>query len=192
MTVPLAAVLYSSVSWRPGFPLKSMAGPSRLAMTTFAPGTERLPKAHARADVSSPPVTLQLVALASLRSVRDVANTSVWGQRRRQVHVDAGNKAITAAQLVATAAEAVCSPSLTHLNASSLGSSGFIDTPRCNIRRRLPITMARTFGQVAMSGTAARVAEATQLREVNQLQLRDVVFGNQPGTSKRFRRTFSS
>ena len=163
-------------------------------MTTFAPGTEPLPAAHARADVSSSPVMLQPVSSTSLGSVRDVAKTSVSGQRRWQVHVDAGNSAITLAQLVATPAEAVCLPSLMHLDSSSPGTSRFIDTPkyRFNDLRRLPITPARTFGQAAMTGTTARIAEAAQLQEVNQLQLRDVVFGNHPGTSKRLRRTSSS
>ena len=103
-------------------------------MTTFAPGTELLPAAHARADVSSSPVVLQPASSTSLGSVRDFANTSVPGQRRWRVHVDAGNNAIT----------------------------------------------------------PARIAEAAQLQEVNQLQLRDVVFGNHPGTSKRLRRTSNS
>src|SRR5262245_46351103 len=50
MTVPLATDLYGSVSWRPGLPSTSMAAPSRLAMATFAPATERLPEARARAN----------------------------------------------------------------------------------------------------------------------------------------------
>jgi hypothetical protein len=107
MTGPLAADLNSSVSWRPGFPSKSMAGPSKLTIAAFAPATERLPEARVRANVSSPPVTVQPVSSASLVGVRGVADTSIGAQRRRQAPVDAGNKAINLAQLAATAAGAI-------------------------------------------------------------------------------------
>jgi hypothetical protein len=183
MTVPSAAHLYSNVSWPPNFPSKSMTGPSRLPMTTFAAATERLPDARARANASSPSVLLQPVSSTNFAGVRSVANTSVWGQSRWQVHVDGGtslNGAINLAQPVAAAGKAVCSSSLYHLNSSR-------QEPATSPTRRsiasisfavCQIAMARAFSQAAMTATTARVAEAAQLREVHQLQLCDAVFGD--------------
>ena len=124
ITVPLEADLLNGVPWLQVIQSESMAGLSTIEMI-FVPGTdlmkarqmvqERLTQAHALPNVSSPPVMLQPVSLASrvmniglssksvslidmsiqarwniaprLAGVPGVANVSIWGQRERQVQV---------------------------------------------------------------------------------------------------------
>lgn len=123
-----------------------------------------------------------------LAGVPGVANVSIWGQRERQVqvHVDAQNlrkKGIKFHQVIKTAGEAVWSSPLTYLNSSTPGTGGFIDTPnqRLNIRHQLPITNARTFSRVAVTGTTARVGDIAHVLEGHQPLIGDAIVGDGPG-----------
>jgi Cu/Ag efflux pump CusA len=123
-----------------------------------------------------------------LAGVPGVANASIWGQRERQVqvHVDGRNlqkRGIKLEQVVKTAGEAVWSSPLTYLNSSTPGTGGFIDTPnqRLNIRHQLPIATARTFGQVAVTGTTVRVGDVAHVLESHQPLIGDAIIGDGPG-----------
>jgi Cu/Ag efflux pump CusA len=123
-----------------------------------------------------------------LAGVPGVANVSIWGQRERQVqvHVDAQNlrkKRIKLEQVIKTAGEAVWSSPLTYLNSSTPGTGGFIETPnqRLNVRHQLPITTARTFSKVAVTGTTARVGDVAHVLEGHQPLIGDAIIGDGPG-----------
>ena len=123
-----------------------------------------------------------------LAGVPGVANVSIWGQRERQVqvHVDARNlrdKGIKLEQVIKTTGEAVWSSPLTYLNSSNPGTGGFIDTPnqRLNLRHQLPITTARTFSKVAVTGTTARVGDVAHVLEDHQPLIGDAIIGDGPG-----------
>jgi len=123
-----------------------------------------------------------------LAGVPGVANVSIWGQRDRQVQVqfDARNledKGIKLEQLIKATGEAVWSSPLTYLHSSTPGTGGFIDTPsqRLNIRHQLPITTARTFSQVAMTGTTKRIGQVAHVLEGHQQLIGDAIIGGGPG-----------
>ena len=123
-----------------------------------------------------------------LAGVPGVANVSIWGQRERQVqvHVDAQNlrkKGIKLNQVIKTAGEAVWSSPLSYLNSSTPGTGGFIETPnqRLNIRHQLPITTARTFSKVAVTGTTVRVGDVAHVLEGHQPLIGDAIIGGGPG-----------
>ena len=123
-----------------------------------------------------------------LAGVPGVANVSIWGQRERQVqvHVDARNlqnKKVKLEQVIKTSGEAVWSSPLTFLNSSTPGTGGFVETPnqRLNIRHQLPITTARTFSKVAVTGTAVRVGDVAHVLEGHQPLIGDAIIGDGPG-----------
>jgi Cu/Ag efflux pump CusA len=123
-----------------------------------------------------------------LAGVPGVANVSIWGQRERQVqvHVDGRNlrkKGIKLEQVIKTTGEAVWSSPLTYLNSSTPGSGGFIETPnqRLNVRHQLPITTARTFSKVALTGTTSRVGDVAHVLEGHQPLIGDAIIGDGPG-----------
>jgi Cu/Ag efflux pump CusA len=123
-----------------------------------------------------------------LAGVPGVANVSIWGQRERQVqvHVDGRNlrkKGIKLEQVIKTSGEAVWSSPLTYLNSSTPGTGGFIETPnqRLNVRHQLPITTARTFSKVAVTGTTSRVGDVAHVLEGHQPLIGDAIIGDGPG-----------
>jgi Cu/Ag efflux pump CusA len=123
-----------------------------------------------------------------LAGVPGVANVSIWGQRERQVqvHVDGRNlrnKGIKLEQVIKTTGEAVWSSPLTYLNSSTPGTGGFIETPnqRLNVRHQLPITTARTFSKVAVTGTTSRVGDVAHVLEGHQPLIGDAIVGDGPG-----------
>src|SRR5262245_10643735 len=123
-----------------------------------------------------------------LAGVPGVANVSIWGQRERQVqvHVDGRNlrkKGIKLGQVIKTTGEAVWSSPLTYLNSSTPGTGGFIETPnqRLNVRHQLPITTARTFSKVAVTGTTSRVGDVAHVLEGHQPLIGDAIIGDGPG-----------
>jgi hypothetical protein len=126
-------------------------------------------------------------------SAQIVANVSIWNgsERRVQVHVAARNldkKGIN------FAGDAVWSSPLTHLNSSTQGTGGFIDTlnHRFNIPHQVTITIARPFSQVMVTGTTTSVGNIAHVREDHQPPTRDAVFDGGPDTSKRLWRLSSS
>jgi hypothetical protein len=203
ITVPFEADLVHGLPWLPLIRPASMAGLSTVNITLATDSEslkagqkvrERLPEAHAVANVSGPRVMLESVPAASLARVPGIANAaSIWGQRAPQVHINSRKsrkKAINPAQTIARPRASA----VTHLNSSTPGTGGFIDTPshRFNTPHHFPVTLARTFSQTALTGTTARAGEVAQVREGHQSRIRDGVFGADRGTSKRLWRLASS
>jgi len=125
-------------------------------------------------------------------SAQIVANVSIWNGSERwvQVHVACRNldqKGIN------FAGDAVWSSPLTHLDSSTHGTGGFIDTLNhpFNIPHQVPITIARPFSQVMVTGTTTPVGNIAHVREDHQPPIREAVFGGGPDTSKRLWRLSS-
>jgi CzcA family heavy metal efflux pump len=182
---------------------------------------ERLIQAHALPQVSKPPQMLQplsstsrlmMVGLSSeklspielsvlarwtirprLMGVPGVANVAIWGQRERQLQVQADPErlhehGVTLNQVVETAGNALAVSPLTFLEASTPGTGGFIDTPnqRLGIRHVLPIVTPGDLSQVAIDdsedrGQALRLGDVAKVVEDHQPLIGDAVFGEGPG-----------
>ncbi|HEX8135072.1 MAG TPA: efflux RND transporter permease subunit, partial [Actinomycetes bacterium] len=109
------------------------------------------------------PIQVSVLARWTIRprllGVPGVANVSIWGQRERQLQVQADpgrlrEKGVTLNQLVETTGNALWVSPLTFLEASTPGTGGFIDTPnqRLGIRHVLPIVDADDLAQVTVDG----------------------------------------
>jgi len=182
---------------------------------------ERLIQAHALPQVSKPPQMLQplsstsrvmMIGLSSqklspielsvlarwtirprLMGVPGVANVAIWGQRERQLQVQADPErlrehGVTLNQVVETAGNALAVSPLTFLEASTPGTGGFVDTPnqRLGIRHVLPIVTPADLAQVAVDdtedhGQALRLGDVAEVVEDHQPLIGDAVFGEGPG-----------
>jgi CzcA family heavy metal efflux pump len=184
---------------------------------------ERLTQAHALPQVSKPPAMQQplsstsrvmMVGLSSkeltpiqvsvlarwtirprLLGVPGVANVSIWGQRERQLQVQADperlrERGVTLNQLIETTGNALWVSPLTFLEASTPGTGGFIDTPnqRLGIRHVLPIVDADDLAQVTVDGAkplangkALKLGDVANVVEDHQPLIGDAVFGDGPG-----------
>jgi CzcA family heavy metal efflux pump len=184
---------------------------------------ERLTQAHALPQVSKPPQMLQplsstsrvmMVGLSSeelspielsvlarwtirprLMGVSGVANVAIWGQRERQLQVQAdperlAEHGVTLNQLVETTGNALWVSPLTFLEASTPGTGGFIDTPnqRLGIRHVLPIVTPDDLARVTVDdaspkpdGQALRLGDVAKVVEDHQPLIGDAVFGDGPG-----------
>jgi CzcA family heavy metal efflux pump len=184
---------------------------------------ERLTQAHALPQVSKPPQMIQplsstsrvmMVGLSSkelspievsvlarwtvrprLMGVPGVANVAIWGQRERQLQVQADparlrKHGVSLNQLVETTGNALWVSPLTFLEASTPGTGGFIDTPnqRIGIRHVLPIVTPDDLAQVtvdgakpAANGKALRLGDVANVVEDHQPLIGDAVHGEGPG-----------
>jgi CzcA family heavy metal efflux pump len=145
------------------------------------------------------PIQVSVLARWTIRprllGVPGVANVSIWGQRERQLQVQADperlrEKGVTLNQLVETTGNALWVSPLTFLEASTPGTGGFIDTPnqRLGIRHVLPIVDADDLAQVTVDGAkpsangkALRVGDVADVVEDHQPLIGDAVFGDGPG-----------
>jgi CzcA family heavy metal efflux pump len=184
--------------------------------------TERLTQSAGLPQVAKPPAMMQplsstsrvmMVGLSSeqlspiqvsvlarwtirprLMGVPGVANVSIWGQRERQLQVQADPKrlrerGVTLNQLVETTGNALWVSPLTFLEASTPGTGGFIDTPnqRLGIRHVLPIASPDDLAQVTVDGArpqggkALRVGDVAKVVEDHQPLIGDAVFGDGGG-----------
>jgi len=94
-----------------------------------------------------------------LMGVPGVANVAIWGEREWQLQVQVDpeelhDEGITLQQVIKTTGEALWVSPLSYLEASSPGTSGWIDSPnqRLNIRHLLPITSADELARVPVAG----------------------------------------
>jgi CzcA family heavy metal efflux pump len=183
---------------------------------------ERLIQAHALPQVSKPPQMLQplsstsrvmMIGLSSkelspiqlsvlarwtvrprLMGVPGVANVAIWGQRERQLQVQADpdrlqEHGVTLNQVVETTGNALAVSPLTFLEASTPGTGGFIDTPnqRLGIRHVLPIVTPADLAKVAVddarpiNGKALRLGDVAKVVEDHQPLIGDAVFGDDDG-----------
>src|SRR5688572_15730734 len=100
-----------------------------------------------------------------LTGINGVANVSIWGERRRQLQVQVDPAQLQAMniklqQVIKTAGNALWYSPLTFLDASTPGTSGFIDTPnqRLGVRHRLPISTPADLAQVTVEGKIGRAS----------------------------------
>ena len=180
---------------------------------------ERLTQAHALPNVSRPPVMLQPYSSTSrvmkvgltpanqemslidlsvlarwtiqpyLTGVEGVANVSIWGQRERQLQVQANpeilaEKGVALHDVIKTTGEALWVSPLTFLNSSTPGTGGFFDTPnqRLGIRHLLPISSAEDLAQVAVYGHDNMVlGDITTVVENHQPLIGDAFINGNPG-----------
>jgi CzcA family heavy metal efflux pump len=185
--------------------------------------TERLTQSAGLPQVAKPPAMLQplsstsrvmMVGLSSktvspiqmsvlarwtirprLMGVPGVANVAIWGQRERQLQVQADPKRLHDAgvslnQLVETTGNALWVSPLTFLEASTPGTGGFIDTPnqRLGIRHVLPIVTPDDLSQVTVDGAEPqgngkplRVGDIAKVVEDHQPLIGDSIHGEDPG-----------
>ena len=123
-----------------------------------------------------------------LLSVPGVANVTVWGNRSRQMHVlvdperllQAG---VTLAQIVETAGDAMWVSPLSFLEASMLGSGGWIDTPnqRLGIQHVQPIASPDTLAEVPVEGTSLLLGDVAEVVEAHPPLIGDALLDNEPG-----------
>ncbi|HWT32002.1 MAG TPA: efflux RND transporter permease subunit, partial [Propylenella sp.] len=123
-----------------------------------------------------------------LLSVPGVANVTVWGNRSRQMHVlvdperllQAG---VTLAQIVETAGDAMWVSPLSFLEASMLGSGGWIDTPnqRLGIQHVQPIASPDTLAEVPVEGTSLLLGDVAEVAEAHPPLIGDALLDNEPG-----------
>jgi CzcA family heavy metal efflux pump len=185
--------------------------------------TERLTQSAGLPQVAKPPAMLQplsstsrvmMVGLSSktvsaiqmsvlarwtirprLMGVPGVANVAIWGQRERQLQVQADPKRLNDAgvslnQLVETTGNALWVSPLTFLEASTPGTGGFIDTPnqRLGIRHVLPIVTPDDLAEVTVDGAKPqgngkplRVGDIAKVVEDHQPLIGDAIHGEDPG-----------
>jgi CzcA family heavy metal efflux pump len=145
------------------------------------------------------PIEMSVLARWTIRprlmGVPGVANVSIWGQRERQLQVQADpaqlrQAGITLNQLVETTGNALWVSPLTFLEASTPGTGGFIDTPnqRLGIRHVLPIVTPDDLAQVTVdgakplaSGKALRIGDVAKVVEDHQPLIGEAVHGDGQG-----------
>lgn len=177
---------------------------------------ERMTQAHALPNVSKPPVMMQPVSSTSrilqvamssekhslidlsvaarwtlrprLLGVPGVANVSIWGQRKRQLHIQIDplelRKAdISLQQVISTSGNALWFSPLTFLNASTPGSGGFIDTPnqRLSVQHLQPISTPAQLSQVSIEGTDKTLGDVASILENHQPVIGDAVVDDGKG-----------
>ncbi|RKE12598.1 CzcA family heavy metal efflux pump [Catellatospora citrea] len=128
-----------------------------------------------------------------LMGVPGVANVSIWGERERQLQVQVDPAKLAAAgvslnQVVQTTGNALWVSPLTFVEASTPGTSGFVETPnqRLTIQHILPIHTAEDLARVPVEetpeGKPLRLGEVATVTEDHQLPLiGDALVGGKPG-----------
>jgi CzcA family heavy metal efflux pump len=145
------------------------------------------------------PIQVSVLARWTIRprlmGVPGVANVAIWGQRERQLQVQADperlrERGVTLNQLVETTGNALWVSPLTFLEASTPGTGGFIDTPnqRLGIRHVLPIVTPDDLAQVTVDGAkplgngkALRIGDVAKVVEDHQPLIGDAVSGDGGG-----------
>jgi CzcA family heavy metal efflux pump len=145
------------------------------------------------------PIEVSVLARWTIRprlmGVPGVANVSIWGQRERQLQVQADpaqlrQAGVTLNQLVETTGNALWVSPLTFLEASTPGTGGFIDTPnqRLGIRHVLPIITPDDLAEVTVDGArpqaggrALRIGDVAKVVEDHQPLIGDAVHGDGQG-----------
>ena len=138
------------------------------------------------------PIEMSVLARWTIRprlmGVPGVANVSIWGQRERQLQIlvdpthlrDTG---VSLLQVVETGANALWVSPLTFVEASSPGTSGFIDTPnqRVGIQHILPVASPADLAKVNVEETNLTLGDVSTVVEDHQPLIGDAVLGGGPG-----------
>lgn len=177
---------------------------------------ERLTQAAALPSVGTPPVMLQPLSSTSrvmmigltaksiplvdlsvlarwkikprLMGVPGVANVAIYGQRDRQLQVQADpdrmrKNNVTLTQVVDTTGNALWVSPLTFVEASTPGTGGFIETgdQRLAIQHVLPITTAKDMAEVSLEDSKLRLSDVADVVEGHQPLIGDAVLTGAPG-----------
>ncbi len=126
--------------------------------------------------------------LPRLMGVPGVANVSIWGERKWQVHVQVDPKRLrdeklTLMQIIKTAGNSLWASPLSFLEASTPGTGGWIDTPnqRLGIRHILPIRKAQDLAQVPVEGAPSkRLGDVAKVVEDHQPLIGDTIVKDVP------------
>nr|WP_246811572.1 efflux RND transporter permease subunit [Mesorhizobium silamurunense] len=123
-----------------------------------------------------------------LLSVPGVANVAIWGQRARQLQVQIGphrleSAGISLEEAIESAGDSLWVSPLTYLEASVLGSGGWIDTPnqRLGIQHVQPITKASDLTKVAVASSALKLGDVADVVEGHPPLIGDAMINGQPG-----------
>jgi len=138
------------------------------------------------------PIELSVQARWTIRprlmGVPGVANVSIWGQRERQLQVQVDpahlrDTGVSLLQVVETSANALWVSPLTFVEASSPGTSGFLDTPnqRISIQHILPVSSAGDLAKVNVEETNLTLGDVATVVEDHQPLIGDAVLGDGPG-----------
>jgi CzcA family heavy metal efflux pump len=137
------------------------------------------------------PIDLSVVArwtvAPRLTGVPGVSNVSIWGLRDRQLQVQVDPRRlrdnnVSLLQIMETTGNAMWVSSLSFVEASTPGTSGFIETnsQRLGIRHIFPIRSARDLAQVPVEGTALRLGDVANVVEDHQPLIGDAVGEGDP------------
>jgi CzcA family heavy metal efflux pump len=141
-----------------------------------------------RQDLS---VLAQWTIRARLMSVPGVANVAIWGQRPKQIMVEANPARMAARgvafdQLMSASANAIDIAELKYTTGSAVGAMGFIEGPdrRLYVRNIQPITNPRQMAAVpigARHGQILRLGDVAQLGWGYPTPIGDAVIDGGPG-----------
>jgi Cu/Ag efflux pump CusA len=133
-------------------------------------------------------VLIRFVIKPKLLGVPGVANVSAWGERMRQLQVQVDperllSKRVTLDQVIKTAGNAMWVSPLTHLEASTPGTGGWIDTPtqRLTIQHTLPISTPDDLAQVTVEGSSLALRDVANVVEGYPPMIGDALLNGEPG-----------
>ncbi|CAN7373729.1 efflux RND transporter permease subunit [Mesorhizobium sp. LjNodule214] len=123
-----------------------------------------------------------------LLSVPGVANVAIWGQRARQLQVQIEPQRLESAgisleEAIESAGDSLWVSPLTYLEASVLGSGGWIDTPnqRLGIQHVQPISKASDLTKVAVASSALKLSDVADVVEGHPPLIGDAIINGGPG-----------
>ncbi|MFC3323230.1 efflux RND transporter permease subunit [Mesorhizobium cantuariense] len=123
-----------------------------------------------------------------LLSVPGVANVAIWGQRARQLQVQIETQRLESAgisleEAIESAGDSLWVSPLTYLEASVLGSGGWIDTPnqRLGIQHVQPISKASDLTKVAVASSALKLSDVADVVEGHPPLIGDAIINGEPG-----------
>src|SRR6185503_15853590 len=123
-----------------------------------------------------------------LVGIPGVANVAIWGQRDRQIQVQVDpqkmqDKRVSLLQVLETTGNALWVSSLSFVEASTPGTTGFIENPnqRLGIRHILPIVSQDELSQIPIEDTKLRLGDVANVIENHQPPIGDAITGEGPG-----------
>jgi CzcA family heavy metal efflux pump len=172
--------------------LPSWAAPP--ALYPIVSATSRVMQIGVQSSTVSP-LSLSQIAFYTIRSrllhVPGVANVAMWGERKKEIHVQADphrlvRDKVTLDQVMSAAGDAVDNGLLSFTTGSAIGTGGFIETPnqRLSVRNRQVITTPQQLADVPLARRGARtltVGDVAHVVYANPPLIGDAVVNGGPG-----------